>query len=168
MGLFNKRKKNEKQDVDIVQRNALKNSNTAVNYAKSFKKIFDYSYKSIGELEEILDFYSNDILKSKPTENQIWSMSIIFGSYLGESMLKNGLAQKGYKWGKDNSSPIPLLVDDKGNFITPHDKVYKRLVNGKEDSIVSFYDVVMDIIRDHKQLTNLNLCEGSSNSKKPL
>jgi len=144
MGFFNKSKKIEKEDIDIVEINALKNSTTAVNYANSFEKKFDYSYKSIMDLEEILDYYSNDISKSNPTENQIWSMSVIFGSYLGEVMLKNGLSKKGYKWGKDKSSNIPLLINNNGNFITPNDKVYKRLVNGKEDSIISFYDVIMD------------------------
>lgn len=122
---------------------AEKNSATAVRYAKSFDKEFDYSKDSIKALEEILDYYANDISRSKPTENQIWSMAVIFGSYLGEVMLRNGLAQKGYVWGKDDTSDIPLLAADDGSYITPNDKVYKRLVNGKEDDVVSFYDVVM-------------------------
>jgi len=71
-------------------------------------------------------------------------MAIIFGSYLGEAILKTGLANKGYRWGKDNSSNVPLLIREDGSFITPNDKVYKRLINGKEDNIISFYDVVMD------------------------
>lgn len=144
MGFLNKSKKFEKEDIDIVKINALKNSNTAINYANSFEKNFDYSYKSIIDLEEILDYYSSDISKSNPTENQIWSMSVILGSYLGEVMLKNGLSKKGYKWEKVNFSNIPLLINNNGDFITPNDKVYKRLVNGKEDSIISFYDIIMD------------------------
>lgn len=144
MGLFDKFKKKNKKTNNEFETTAIKNSNTAIKYAESFQKYFDYSKKSINDLEEILDFYSNDISESKPTENQIWSMSIIFGSYLGETMLKNGLAKKGYQWGIDKSSNIPLLVNDNGNFITPNDKVYKRLVNGKEDSIISFYDVIMN------------------------
>ncbi|WP_124100126.1 hypothetical protein [Ruminococcus sp. Marseille-P6503] len=144
MGLFYRFKKREQKANNEVENNAVKNSNTAVSYAKSFKKHFNYSKKSINDLEEILDYYSNDISKSNPTENQIWSMAVIFGSYLGEVMLKNGLAEKGYKWAKDGSSNIPLLADENGSFITPNDKVYKRLVNGKEDSIISFYDVMMD------------------------
>jgi len=145
MGIFDNFKKNRKKSNNEMEHIAIKNSNNAISYAESFQKNFDYSKKSINDLEEILDFYSNDISESKPTENQIWSMSIIFGSYLGETMLKNGLAKKGYKWGKDNSSNVPLLVNDNGNsFITPNDKVYKRLVNGKEDNIISFYDVIMN------------------------
>ena len=70
-------------------------------------------------------------------------MALIFGSYLGEVMLKNGLSKKGYGWGKDNTSNIPLLVAAEGNYIAPNDKVYKRLINGGEDSVISFYDFIM-------------------------
>lgn len=126
-----------------IENNAKENSATAVSYAISFEKNLNYSKKSIKDLEEILDYYSNDIFKSKPTEEQIWNMSIIFGSYLGEVMLKNGLYKKGYYWGKNDTSDIPLLITNNGSYTTPIDKVYKRLVNGKEDSIISFYDVIM-------------------------
>ena len=101
---------------------------TAIEYAQNFDKKLDFSENSIA-----------DIAVSKPTENQIWSMSIIFGSYLGETLLKNGLIEKGFAWGKEASSNIPLLIKDDGCYITPNDKVYKRLVNGSVDSVISFY-----------------------------
>lgn len=147
MGIFDRLKKskqntaNKNNEIEIL---AKKNSATAVDYAKAFNKKFDYSQNSIVDLEEILDYYSNDISKSKPTENQIWSMSIIFGSYLGEVMLKNGLSEKGYRWGKDNSSNIPLLIGSDKSYLTPNDKVYKRLVNGNIDNIVSFYKFAVE------------------------
>lgn len=112
---------------------------TAIEYANEFNKKLDYSENSIADLEEILDWYSKDIAISKPTENQIWSMSIIFGSYLGETLLKNGFSKNGFEWGKESSSSIPLLIRKDGSYLTPNDKVYKRLVNGSEDSVVSFY-----------------------------
>ncbi len=146
MGIFDRLKKqridNKKSEVEsFVKRNSI----TAVDYAKDFNKNFDYSKNSIIDLEEILEFYSNDISKSKPTENQMWSMSIIFGSYLGETMLRNGLSEKGYHWGQENSSNIPLLIKADGCYITPIDKVYKRLVNGREDSVVSFYKFAIEM-----------------------
>ena len=140
MGLFDKLKKrnrdNANKEVEIFAKNY---SATAVDYAKHFSKNLDYSKDSMADLEEILDYYSKDISVSKPTENQIWSMSIIFGSYLGETLLKNGLIEKGFAWGKEASSNIPLLIKDDGCYITPNDKVYKRLVNGSVDSVISFY-----------------------------
>ena len=66
-------------------------------------------------------------------------MSLIFGSYLGEVMLKNGLSKRGYCWGIQNTGIIPLLMAGNEKYITPVDKVYKRLVNGAEDQVVSFY-----------------------------
>lgn len=79
-------------------------SATAVEYAKTFNINFDYSGNSIADLERILDYYHKDIAESKPTENQVWSMATIFGSYLGEVMLKNGLKENGFSWGFDSSN----------------------------------------------------------------
>lgn len=146
MNLFDKLKKNKiisNKDIEI-EKNIKKNCATAINYAKSFEKNFDYSNYCIKDLEEILNYYSNDISKSNPTESQIWNMALIFGSYLGETMLRNGLKKNGYNWGITNNSNIPLLITTAGNYITPIDKVYKRLINGKEDSIISFYDFLID------------------------
>jgi hypothetical protein len=68
-------------------------SEKAVKY-----KSFSFSENDINELEEILDYYSNDLKgnffnrlikkfnKTTPTDNQIYSMSIIWGSYLGGSL----------------------------------------------------------------------------------
>lgn len=81
MGILDKLKKSNRVDSKIEDM-ARKNSDTAINYAKSFQKKFDYSSNSIEALEEILDYYSKDLSKSSPTENQIWSMALIFGSYL--------------------------------------------------------------------------------------
>ena len=145
MGLFDKLKKRNKdkanKEVEIFAKNY---SATAVDYAKHFSKNLDYSKDSMADLEEILDYYSKDISVSKPTENQIWSMSVIFGSYLGEALLKNGLSQKGYSWGVMGSSNIPVLIGRDGGVVTPNDKVYKRLANGVEDSVVAFYQYALE------------------------
>ena len=142
MGLFDMFKK-PKQTANNMNHEwtdyAQKMCATAIEYANEFNKTLDYSENSIVDLEEILDWYSKDVSVSKPTENQIWSMAIIFGSYLGETLLKNGLSEKGFVWGKEPSSNIPLLIRNDSAYLTPNDKVYKRLVNGSEDSVISFY-----------------------------
>lgn len=143
MGILDKLKKSNRVGSKIEDM-ARKNSDTAINYAKSFQKEFDYSSDSVEDLEKILDYYSKDLSKSSPTENQIWSMALIFGSYLGEVMLKNGLLKNRFFWKTDNTSNIPVLSDDCRNHIAPVDKVYKRLVNGMEDNITSFYKFIMD------------------------
>lgn len=142
MGLFDMFKK-PKQTANNLNSEwavfAQKNCIATIEYANEFNKNLDYSENSITDLEEILDWYSKDISISKPTENQIWSMAITFGSYLGETLLKNGLSEKGFNWAIEPSSHIPLLIRNDGACLTPSDKVYKRLVNGSEDCVISFY-----------------------------
>ena len=149
MGLFDVfkgRKQNaEKQSSEWAAR-AEKMCAHAIEYGNEFNKNLDFSENSIADLEEILDWYSKDIAISKPTENQIWSMAIIFGSYLGETLLRNELAKKGFAWGTEASSDIPVLIKDDGSYLTPNDKVFKRLVNGSEESVVSFYRFVKNKI----------------------
>jgi len=137
--VFKYRKQNIKNTNSEWTVYAQKMSVIAIEYANEFNKKFDFSENSIADLDEILDWYSKDISVSKPNENQIWSMAIIFGSYLGETLLKNGLSEKGFAWGNESSSNIPLLIRNDGAYLTPNDKVYKRLVNGSEDSVISFY-----------------------------
>lgn len=59
-------------------------------------------------------------------------------------MLKNGLSKRGYCWGTQDTGTIPLLMAGNEKYITPVDKVYKRLVNGAEDNVISFYQMAME------------------------
>lgn len=125
----------------------------AIDFAQRFGFQFDYSPQTIPLLEQILDTYYWDGRKEPPTERQLWSMSFIWGSYLGEVMLRNGLQELGFQWGlipdsvcSESAVPeyiVPALINAKQTFTTPIDKVYKRLTQGNEDNIVSFYDLMM-------------------------
>ncbi len=115
---------------------------TAIEYAKSFDKDFDFSRESIENLEKILEYYHQDISKEQPTENQIYSMALIFGSYLGESILRNA-SKKDYTWKMTEDEPI--LYKDSAYQMAPVAKVYKRLVNGPEDNVISFFDIALHI-----------------------
>ena len=111
---------------------------TALQFANRCGKFFFYTESSIYDLEQILQGYHEDLRSEKPTENQLWSMASIWGAYLGETMLRNGLRDKGFEWAVADGSPIPVLRNGPA-VITPIDKVYKRFVNGREDNVVSFY-----------------------------
>ena len=140
MGIFHRnRAKNQDEPNSMLESIAQKNSAIAVDWARDFDKVLDYSQTGIADVEEILDYYSKAIPSDQPTEQEIWNMAIIFGSYLGEVLLKNGLRQKGYRWSQTDGCDIPLLREPNGWMLTPIDRVYKRLVNGSEDSVVSFY-----------------------------
>ena len=108
---------------------------TALQFANRCGKFFFYTESSIYDLEQILQGYHEDLRSEKPTENQLWSMASIWGAYLGETMLRNGLRDKGFESAVADGSPIPVLRNLA--VITPIDKVYKRFVNGREDNVVS-------------------------------
>lgn len=57
---------------------------TAVEYAASLGKVLDYTPASVSVLDEILQIYHEDIHHSEPTEDQVYSVALIFGAYLGE------------------------------------------------------------------------------------
>lgn len=121
----------------------------AVAYAESFGVILDYSRTSIKEIEKILDYYSRDLAgrshDEKPTERQIWSMAMIWGAYIGE-VLRREIGQN-CSWcfedvfGDGEVLHIRLLNKDFRAF--PIDKVYKRFINGSEDNVCSFFDIIL-------------------------
>ena len=82
---------------------------TALQFANRCGKFFFYTESSIYDLEQILQGYHEDLRSEKPTENQLWSMASIWGAYLGETMLRNGLRDKGFEWAVADGSPIPVL-----------------------------------------------------------
>ena len=88
-----RRKCPEKTPQQLAE-NAQRLSETAVNYAKQCQRDLDYSEKTLPALEALLEDLSQDIPKSHPTESQIWSMALIFGSYLGEVMLRDALRRR--------------------------------------------------------------------------
>ena len=143
MGLFNKK---EKDSTNNHVANMAKAAQTAVDYAWDFRVKLDYSPRSVEGLESILAYYSEGLSRAHPTEDQIWSMASIFGAYLGELMLKNGLSDKGYAWGMDEQGGYPVLLSEEGFIVAPIDKVFKRFVNGAEDNVVSFYTYGMEEI----------------------
>ena len=79
--------------------------------------------------------------------------------YLGEVLLRNGLANKGYKWivpeeikdeqtlkALDYPNNVNPLLCDSNNYITPIDKVRKYWDNGEEDNLLSFCEYILSNI----------------------
>lgn len=122
----------------------------AVNYGKSFNKTLDYSRRSLTDLEEILEYYYHDRLMSHPTANQVHSMALIFGCYLGECILKNGGRRCGYDWVDEPNEPIITHMSESRMRMSPVSKVKKRMINGADDNILSFYDMALQFILQGK------------------
>lgn len=139
---FTKQTQYEKEVADAYEH--------AIVYAKDFGKDLDFSDESIGQVEAILDFYSTDLVQRESggnpvPEEQIWAMSIWWGVYVGEVLRRIYLRQ--HMWINDRETElfVPLLYNEEnGTFIYPVHKVFKRLQNGREDSIISFYDLLRD------------------------
>ena len=117
---------------------------TATRHAAPFGKEPDFSDGSINDVEEILDYYTE---KQRDGQNRlsdydVWTLSLIWGSYIGETLRRNHLTD--YRW-ELNSEDVAVLRKKGGLELSPITKVFKRINNGMEDSIVSFYDISIAI-----------------------
>ena len=103
-------------------------------------RVLDYSDGSIAVLDELLDFYREYFEENRLSEQTVWNLAVLFGTYLGETLLRNGLAGQGYGW-QLTGDGLPVLERDSANQMSPITKAEKRIKNGPEDSVKSFYDV---------------------------
>ena len=113
---------------------------TAIENAERFGKKLDFSEKSITDVEEILNGYSKD--------EEIWSMAYIWGAYIGEVMRRNIGPNCLWTDEKIFDKETPHLKNNKSRAF-PIDKAWKRIMNGPEDSIISFYKIIILTIYLH-------------------
>lgn len=73
------------------------------------------------------------------------NLAVFYGAYLGEVMLREFAAEKGYRWERPDENGLPYLTGADGKF-NPIAKVYKRITEGNGDDIRSFYRVAQAIV----------------------
>ena len=118
--------------------NMVELSEKAVETAKNWDLQLDYSAGSIASLEQIAQsIYQTNQSQHLP-DHVLWNIAATYGAYLGETLLKNGLGELGLSWA-ENEEGMPVLWKDKGNWMSPVSKVYKRITNGPEDKLEGFY-----------------------------
>lgn len=117
----------------------------AVAYAKANNINLDFSKKSIEDVDFILGNYYEHLSEYDGTEgaNTLWNIAVHFGIYLGETMLRLKLKEKGYEW--QISDGIPVLKAAGDNQMSPVTKAHKRILDGPGDSVKSFCDVAFAI-----------------------
>ncbi|SDA30621.1 hypothetical protein SAMN02910447_03233 [Ruminococcus sp. YE71] len=116
----------------------------AVKEAKElYDTDLDYTPESIDRLDKMLEAASQETPLS---ERRRRSIAVEFGFYLGETMLKNGMAEAGWEW-KGAKVPMIDLELASGVKLNPVVKVYRRLCNGEEDEVKSFYNVGIAITK---------------------
>ncbi|HEU5402253.1 MAG TPA: DUF3806 domain-containing protein [Terriglobales bacterium] len=132
-------------------------ANSAVEHArKHWSTELDFSPRSIEDVELILArmhesiprrFYEK-VYKRGPTPDQMATLSLAYGAYLGEVIRR----EFGGTWRKEdvNGEPAIALVFDPKNMLFPVGKVWKRLHNGSEDNVCRFYEIYSEMLR--KQL----------------
>lgn len=145
---FKKKKKEKAENIQEHQKETFKIftaedyekiAQGAVESAKIFDKNFDFSDDSIDEMQEILEEVRLQACRAKIANDQLWGLSVAFGIYLGQTILKNHLAAKGYAW-KQGENGIPVVENDRRTNLSPITKIYKHLTQDYEENIKRFYE----------------------------
>ncbi len=120
---------------------------SAVKHAREhWSTTLDYSARSVEDVELILARMYESIPKSRvarlfrkpPSDEQMASVAVIYGAYLGEVLRR----EFGGTWSREELDGQPDLLalkfTDK-NMLFPAGKIWKRLTNGDEDNVWTFY-----------------------------
>ncbi len=129
----------------------------AVAYAKANNIDLDYSERSIEEVDSILEAYYEHLAEYDGQEgaDTLWNIAVHFGIYLGETMLRLQLADKGFEWHRAEDDGMLILKNDSNMQISPITKAHKRILYGPEDSVKSFWDVTKSIVNDEFPTKNV-------------
>lgn len=116
----------------------------AVRTAAELGVTLNYQPEGIAQMEAIIMPKFSAWLKDGTitADRGAWNLAAIFGIYLGETMLRQFAAEKGFRWGTPEGD-FPVLMKDDRNQMSPITKVHKRILNGEEDSIESFYRIAI-------------------------
>ena len=119
----------------------------AMRIAAQIGITLDYTRESVGNVDALLGDYHDhlDEYDGDDGERTLWNLAVVFGIYIGEVMLRCGLAEKGFGWLIDDGLPI-IALPDKRMAASPISKAHKRILNGDEDSIEGFVDVAFSIL----------------------
>ena len=129
-------------------------ANSAVEHARKYWITeLDFSARSIEDVELILARMHESIprklyeriYKRGPTPEQMAILSVAYGAYLGEVIRR----EFGGAWLKEdvNGEPAIALVFNPQAKIFPPAKVWKRLNDGEEDNILSFYQLLSEKLK---------------------
>lgn len=129
-------------------------ANSAVEHARKYWSTqLDFSPRSIEEVELILARMHESIprrlyeklYKRGPTPEQMATLSLAYGAYLGEVIRR----EFGGTWSKEevNREPALALVFKPQYKIFPPAKVWRRLNNGEEDNVWTFYQLICEKLK---------------------
>ena len=114
-----------------------------------FNVKLDFSENSIKHVESILDKLHQRFLQDHPSDEQVLSISKMFGSYIGEIYRSN----HGAEWGvvNQNADSFPGLRCSKNNSLFwPWGKVKSRIINGYENNVWDYYKWLVNSNRSNQ------------------
>ena len=120
----------------------------AVDYAtKSGGKVLDYSPESIAIVEDLAATLHKALPKGffgklfarGPSPAQLETMCKVLGGYVGEVIRR----ERGGEWSVNEELNALGLQLGPETWAFPVAKVHRRLINGSEDNLESFYRVMM-------------------------
>jgi hypothetical protein len=126
---------------DSVSAMASAYAEQAVAIAREFNARFDYSENSLMELESIVAQLALDLPPGGPATEELTEMCKMWGSYFGEVVRR----RFGGEWSIDTypgKQFATLTLTIGGNRLFPSMKVHRRLTEGEEDNLWTFYKMV--------------------------
>ncbi len=119
----------------------------AVQYAAQNGTTLDYTRESVENVDMFLETFhdSLDSYEGDEGAKTLWNAAVLFGTYIGETLMRCGLAEKGFVWVEDDGLPV-LSIPGSETSASPITKAHKRILNGAEDSLKSFVDVVFSVV----------------------
>ena len=110
----------------------------AVETAKSdYRQTLDYSAESINTLDEIIVLISESVDIDLDFESRLW------GSYLGEVIRIRYAGSWDMTQYPGGQLAVPA-VEVRGSRLFPLMKIYRRLTNGEEEDLRTFYNMVTE------------------------
>jgi hypothetical protein len=114
----------------------------AVDFASTnFGVTLDWSDGSVRQVEEMLGRLHDDMERAQPAEDAVWTFAKAFGSYVGEVLRQ----RHGGQWGMVHmgEQSFPGLERPGGRLCWPWGRAHKRIVNGPEDNIWHYYQILI-------------------------
>jgi hypothetical protein len=111
-----------------------------VRSMRDFEWELDYSEQSIRTLEEMIDRQFADWRpwRSGKVAKKNLPIASLVGAYLGEVMIRH----VGGHWGWMPDFDVAAVQLPSGTWTSPPAKAQKRLLNGKEDDLVLYYEAL--------------------------
>jgi hypothetical protein len=109
--------------------------------ARNFGVALDWSEDSVRQVEQMLGRLHDELARTRPPQDAVWTFAKAFGSYVGEVVRRH----HGGEWGTVSmgGQSFPGLEQAGGALCWPWGKAHNRLINGPEDNVWHYYRLLV-------------------------